>query len=601
VSQTPQRLTGSRKYEEAWRAVNMLIRSDGSWSGGERKVSYRNRGDGSFEDISFVSGLDSRADGRAFVTFDLDGDGALDLALKSRTEPQVRILRNVLAQAGTGLRLDLIGSKGNRDAVGARVTAMTDRGSRLMREVGSGSGFLSQSSRRLHFGIPKGERIGKLEVRWPSGLVQSFPNPPQRGLHRLREGATQLTEFDSRPASVQPDQQSLATRTPGTWLVDPVPAPELALEGLDGKTHRLIDDRGVKVLVNFWASWCQPCRSELADFTTHAREFEEAGVRVLTVSVDEPSARAEVAAIKLPFPSLFADDRFVGVYTVLKRHIFDRRTDLELPTSFLVDEAGEIVKVYRGPTTASAVRRDAGTRERAALPFPGRRYTPAPVRNYTELATAMAERGFTREAQALFETALRKGQGGFELYNNFAGLLIAGGELNRAEDLLRASLKANPHQSDARSNLGRLLLDSGRPEMAVPYLEEAVRAVPDDAASRRGLAAAHAEVAIGHMEAGRRDDARAAFLKAVEADPTDPASRINLALFYAKAGEAVRALELVEAARRLDPESPTPALLEAEIFLGQGKRAEARQVLNRLLRAHPNSREAQELLKQTEP
>ena len=78
MSRTPQQASGSRAYREAWRAVNLLIRSGGSWSGRERDVCYRNLGNGKFEDQSFLSGLDSSGDGRAFATLDLDfGNAAM--------------------------------------------------------------------------------------------------------------------------------------------------------------------------------------------------------------------------------------------------------------------------------------------------------------------------------------------------------------------------------------------------------------------------------------------------------------------------------------------------------------------------------------------
>ena len=78
MSHSPQKESGSKTYDEAWRAINLLVRADGSWSGRERNVCYRNRGDGAFDDISFVSGLDLNTDGRAFVPLDFDFDGDLD-------------------------------------------------------------------------------------------------------------------------------------------------------------------------------------------------------------------------------------------------------------------------------------------------------------------------------------------------------------------------------------------------------------------------------------------------------------------------------------------------------------------------------------------
>ena len=596
MSQTPQRASLSRKYEDGWRAINHLIRSDGSWSGRERKVCYRNLGDGKFQDVSFITGLDFRGDGRSFVTLDLDDDGALDLALKSRTEPQVRIMRNGLSNGNSGVIVDLIGVKSNRDAVGARATLVTDRGRRT-RFVQSGSGFLSQSSRRLHFGVRKGERVLALEVRWPSGLQQKFDGLPQIGLVRIREGSSETFRITAKHAPVAEKSAPTGNRTPGTWLSEPVPAPTFSLPSADGKTHSLAQYRGKKVLLNFWATWCPPCRTELADFAANAGKLEAAGVQVLAASVDEPAERKRLETITLPFPILLADDHLVAAYTILNRNLFDRRRDLALPTSFLIDESGEIIKIYQGRTAAESLLSDAATRDRAPLPFPGKRYTPEPRRNYTELATAMAERGLNAEARILFEAAIKRGQSGFELYNNFAGLLIAEGELGRAEELLRASLRVKPSQVDAHANLGMLLFEQKKTEAAIPYLEHALSVAPDDAASRRSLASARTELGIGHMEAGRPERAGAEFLKAVEADPTDAAGHVNLALFYLKTGEDALALKSIDKAKSLDPRNPAALLLEAEMLLKKGNRAAAKALVEQVLSSHPDSGAARELLK----
>ena len=82
MSHSPQKQAGSKRYKDAWRAINLLIRSDGSWSGRERNTCYLNAGNGNSRDASFVSGLDFAGDGRSFVPLDIDRDGDLDLIPK---------------------------------------------------------------------------------------------------------------------------------------------------------------------------------------------------------------------------------------------------------------------------------------------------------------------------------------------------------------------------------------------------------------------------------------------------------------------------------------------------------------------------------------
>ena len=81
----------SHDYEQGWNAINELIRSDGTWSGYERNVFYANNRDGTFSDVSGVVGLDFVEDGRSFALADFDHDGRLEVFLKNRNAPQLRL------------------------------------------------------------------------------------------------------------------------------------------------------------------------------------------------------------------------------------------------------------------------------------------------------------------------------------------------------------------------------------------------------------------------------------------------------------------------------------------------------------------------------
>src|SRR6185312_17438060 len=118
---------------------------------------------------------------------DLDHDGRLEVVLKNRTAPQVRILRNVMREIGNSLSFRLRGTKSNRDAIGAAVTVEAGE-HRQTKYLQAGSGFLSQHSKEVFFGVGKPEGTLKATIRWPSGLTQQFESLPVNHRIEIEEG-----------------------------------------------------------------------------------------------------------------------------------------------------------------------------------------------------------------------------------------------------------------------------------------------------------------------------------------------------------------------------------------------------------------------------
>jgi len=161
---------------------------DMTWSGHQRKMLFRNAGNGTFQEIGALAGIDNELDGRGLGVADFDNDGRLDFLQTNRDQPSL-LYHNRTAGAGHWLELKLAGRKSNRDAIGARVTLRAG-GLRLIREVNGGNGFESQSTTRLHFGLGAATRIDELEIRWPSGLVEKLPpaTVPVDRIYRVEEG-----------------------------------------------------------------------------------------------------------------------------------------------------------------------------------------------------------------------------------------------------------------------------------------------------------------------------------------------------------------------------------------------------------------------------
>jgi hypothetical protein len=147
----------------------LLDIGDHSLNGRERNCLFRNEGDGTFTEVGFANGADRIEDGRGLAVFDHDRDGRLDLVLRNYAQPGV-LLHN-RGEAGRWIAFELRGQRSNRDAVGARLRLRV--GDRWQtRVVATGTGYLSSSSRRQHFGLGDAERVDEVRIEWPAGTRQ---------------------------------------------------------------------------------------------------------------------------------------------------------------------------------------------------------------------------------------------------------------------------------------------------------------------------------------------------------------------------------------------------------------------------------------------
>jgi peroxiredoxin len=127
---------------------------------------------------------------------------------------------------------------------------------------------------------------------------------------------------------------ALATINPGGA------APDFTLRTGGGRNLRLAEQRGRVVMVNFWATWCGPCRIEMPHLETLHDRYGKAGFVLLGVSIDDDPKAAQAMAerMKLSFQILFDTDKQVS-----------RRYDLRtMPSTVLVDRDGQVRHVHRG-------------------------------------------------------------------------------------------------------------------------------------------------------------------------------------------------------------------------------------------------------------
>lgn len=129
------------------------------------------------------------------------------------------------------------------------------------------------------------------------------------------------------------------------------PAPEFSLKDADGRTARMSDYKGKVVLVNFWATWCGPCKIEIPWFIDMEQRFKDRGFAVLGISMDEEGweeVKPYIEKRKVNYRVVIGNDEVADQYGGVS----------SLPTTFLVDRQGKIASVHVGLVSKSVYEND---------------------------------------------------------------------------------------------------------------------------------------------------------------------------------------------------------------------------------------------------
>ena len=118
------------------------------------------------------------------------------------------------------------------------------------------------------------------------------------------------------------------------------PAPDFTLRSLDGVNLRLAEQRGRVVMVNFWATWCGPCKQEMPHLSRLYEKYRASGFTLLGVNVDEDAKQAAATAGRLgvKFPVLFDGSKSVS-------RLYDLQS---MPSTVLIDRDGRVRDLHRG-------------------------------------------------------------------------------------------------------------------------------------------------------------------------------------------------------------------------------------------------------------
>ena len=591
VGNSPAKLSPSAKYEQGWNAINELMRSDRSWSGYERNVFYCNNGDATFSDISGITGLDFSDDSRAFALLDLDHDGRLEVLLKNRNAPQLRLLRNVMPEIGRSLSFRLRGTRSNRDAIGAAIT-IDAAGTKQTKHVQAGSGFLSQHTKEVFFGVGDFSGTLKASIRWPSGAEQVLEGLPANHRIEVTEGAGDFhtTPFSASRARSSPTispQPGAFGENAETWLLQPLRAPGFSLPDTARRMWDLHALAGNKLLI-FWANAFPKSLSELRSFSLD----NPGGLQVLALNVDDPPSESAVRSLAdkqaLRFPILLANPDVIGTYNIVFRYLFDRHRDLGAPTSLLIDENGMIVKVYQGQVGAKRVSEDLETlprtseeRKGRALPFPGTLHLGAFQRNDFTYGVAFFQRGYLDAATDSFMQVIASKPDDAEAQYNLGTLYLRRNEPDSARLYLEKAVKLKPTHAEAWNNLGMIAGQQGHVDEAIRNFRECLRQRPDFVVALLNL---------GNLYRHQKQfaDAEQLLNHALEVEPDNAEGNYSLGMLYAQKNQMEKAERGFENALRVRPEYADALNNYGVLLVREQRYSDAEERFRSCIRSHPN-------------
>ena len=588
-----------------------MIRRGHSFSGRERNCCFLNLGDGHFADISAVSGFDFPDDGRAVARVDWDHDGDLDFWIVNRSGPQLRLLRNDVSSKHHWLALRLVGNGTtcNRDAIGARVevhVAGQQTPAPILATLRAGDGFLAQSSKWLHFGLANADKIERVTVRWPDGNVEQLAGLAPDKRYRIVQGSgiaeplqsSARADIDLQPA---PLETPPPPQTAQVLSVAALPMPPIDYETYSGEPRRInVDSTEQPLLVNLWASWCQPCLRELKDLALAEERLRQAGLDVVALSVDglegEQSSSAEaaqqwIANIGFRFRSGQALASTVHKLQLVHDHLFDLHLPLAVPTSVLLDSQRRVAAFYRGPLNVdrliqnvAQLRGDQADKLLTSLPFPGKWQGHRAGLNPFDFAWDLLDHGFLRDGIRYFELnrhRLYSKTNVADLFFKIADEQVKADDNRSAEKNYRAGLAMRPNSALDYYNLGLILQAGGRP---IDAAREYRRALDFD----KDLVKARTKLAVLLASQGQIKEALRHFRRVAELDPDSAPAHVNLGVALSKLQDAEAAIRHFRLALELQPSNVTAHANLGNALLAQDQTEAAVRHLRRAVELNPN-------------
>ena len=331
-----------------------------SFSGGERDHLFLSQHGEQFHDLDYLSGLAHPGDGRTLCQLDYDRDGWIDFVVASANAPTIQLYRNRLgdsvhAQADDANMIALRYVGGNRSAApsaewSARngygaVARVHAGGPPLVREFRCGDGRAAQNSTTVVIGIGEVPSVSKLEIRWPSGRVQTTADVPAGSLVSVYEDPSQSPSGEAFVV----ERYRRAVRG-------------VAVEaGASGRRLSLSLPAGAPRLnvVTAMSTHCAACKKAQADVALLRETFGPGDVRFFGVGTDLSESEADLrdyAERQQPSYEVLAglpEEERVAV----RRHVLETFDDDLTPVTIVTDAGGRVLETLTGVPTVSDLRR----------------------------------------------------------------------------------------------------------------------------------------------------------------------------------------------------------------------------------------------------
>jgi tetratricopeptide (TPR) repeat protein len=358
----------------------------------------------------------------------------------------------------------------------------------------------------LNFHVPDGEQIDELQVAWPGGRIESFPEVAigQRYL---------LLQDSARAVAVAPREpiQLSESDTPGLdpndsaniFLVSRLPLPLMKYRDFEEKSVELGGKTDSKTLIYLWATTSDVSLQNLAHLGKKEVDIKIAGVRVVALSVDEvplgkvvsPAAQDAVRELAIPIDTGMAEQRLIDQLDAVQHTLLGLELPLVFPSAVLLDEHGRVAALYRGPVSSKRIVEDAKvldvdeleSLQRAALP--GRWHVHPKFINPLALAEKLHSGDFDDATLHYVQMLIRQGHdraAGYEqllpdkLYTFLGALFEERGRDEEAAEAYRIVLKVDEANFVARRRLASIAGRLGQYAEAADVLRLLVRANPDD-------------------------------------------------------------------------------------------------------------------------